>query len=289
MAEAVVEGDDRVDELYHQIDDRLLLILATQSPVAVDLRAVVTMMRINHELERDADLMVNVAKTTRRIYPHELDPKVRGIIDRMGIQSSNQTRLAIDAFADSDPSWAAALSDMDDTMDELTKSLFRHILAWGASDEATVLQAVQVALVGAALRADRRPRGDDRRAGAVHGDRHPPRRDRGRRLTRSPERSGASGGLRGGGLFVAEVPVEDEVLALGVAHDPLAVAPELRVVGREQLQAGQRPLAEVVDELTLAEHPVDLPVRGDRAQVDHPDVSDRGELLDLFGLLGHGR
>ncbi len=125
MAESVVEGDDRVDELYHQIDDRLLLILATQSPVAVDLRTVVTMMRINHEL----------------------DPKVRGIIDRMGVQSSNQTRLAIDAFADSDPSWAAALSDMDDTMDELTKSLFRHILAWGASDEATVLQAVQVALV----------------------------------------------------------------------------------------------------------------------------------------------
>jgi phosphate transport system protein len=147
LAEAVVEGDDRVDDLYHQIEDRLLLILATQSPVAVDLRSVVTMMRINHELERDADLMVNVAKTTRRIYPHELDPKVRGIIDRMGIQASNQTRLAIDAFADSDPSWAAALGDMDDTMDELTKSLFRHILAWGASDEATVLQAVQVALV----------------------------------------------------------------------------------------------------------------------------------------------
>lgn len=147
MAESVIEGDDRVDELYHLIDDRLLLILATQSPVAVDLRAVVTMMRINHELERDADLMVNVAKTTRRIYPHELDPKVRGIIDRMGVQASNQTRLAIDAFADSDPTWAGALADMDDTMDELTKSLFRHILAWGASDEATVLQAVQVALV----------------------------------------------------------------------------------------------------------------------------------------------
>ncbi len=147
-AERVVEGDDRIDDLYHRIEDRLLLILATQSPVAIDLRFVVTMMRINHELERDADLMVNVAKTTRRIYPHELDPKIRGIIDRMGIQASNQTRLAVDAFADSDPSWAAALSDMDDTMDELTKSLFRHILAWGASDEATVLQAVQVALVG---------------------------------------------------------------------------------------------------------------------------------------------
>lgn len=147
MAEAIIEADDRIDDLYHSIEDRLLLILATQSPVAADLRAVVTMIRINHELERDADLMVNVAKTTRRIYPHALDPKVRGIIDRMGVQAANQTRLAIDAFADEDPSWAAALADMDDTMDELTKSLFRHILSGGGSDEATLLQAVQVALV----------------------------------------------------------------------------------------------------------------------------------------------
>jgi phosphate transport system protein len=67
----------------------------------------------------------------------------------MGVQASNQTRLAIDAFADADPSWAAPLSDMDDTMDELTKSLFRHILTFGddAGDEARVLQAVQIALV----------------------------------------------------------------------------------------------------------------------------------------------
>lgn len=150
MAERVIEDDDQIDDLYHRVEDRCLLILATQSPVAADLRAVVTMMRINHELERDADLMVNVAKTTRRLYPHELDPKVRGIIDRMGVQAANQTRLAIDAFADRDPSWAAALADMDDTMDELTKSLFRHILSWGpgATDEATVLQSMQMTLVG---------------------------------------------------------------------------------------------------------------------------------------------
>jgi phosphate transport system protein len=146
-AEAVIQGDDAIDDLYHDIDDRLLLILATQSPVAADLRTVVTMMRMNHELERDADLMTNVAKTTRRIYPQELDPKVRGIIDRMGVQAANQTRLAIDAFADSDPTWAKALRDMDDVMDELTKSLFRHILSPGNPDEGAVIQAVQVALV----------------------------------------------------------------------------------------------------------------------------------------------
>ena len=66
----------------------------------------------------------------------------------MGVQAANQTRLAIDAFADSDPTWAAALADMDDAMDELTKSLFRHILTLGRTPtRAPIVKAVQVALV----------------------------------------------------------------------------------------------------------------------------------------------
>jgi phosphate transport system protein len=147
-AEHVIENDDEIDDLTHTIEDRTFLLLARQQPIATDLRFLVTVMRVGHELERSADLMVNVAKTTRRLYPHQLDPKLRGIIDRMGAQASNQTRVAIDAFADSDPSWAAALADMDDAMDELTKSLFRHILASDSTDEAAVLLAVQMALVG---------------------------------------------------------------------------------------------------------------------------------------------
>jgi phosphate transport system protein len=147
-AERVIENDDAVDDLTHSIEDRCYLLLARQQPMASDLRMLVTVLRIIHELERSADLMVNVAKTTRRLYPHTLDPKLRGIIQRMGEQASTQTRVAIDAFADSDPSAAAALADMDDTMDDLTKSLFRNILADAAADEPTVLRAVQLALVG---------------------------------------------------------------------------------------------------------------------------------------------
>ncbi len=147
-AERVIENDDEIDDLTHSVEDRTFLLLARQQPLATDLRFLVTVMRVGHELERSADLMVNVAKTTRRLYPHQLDAKVRGIIDRMGTQASNQTRVAIDAFADADPTWAAALADMDDQMDELTKSLFRHILASDSSDEAAVLLAVQMALVG---------------------------------------------------------------------------------------------------------------------------------------------
>ena len=147
-AENVIEADDAIDDLTHHVEDRVFLLLARQQPLATDLRFLVTVMRVGHELERSADLMVNVAKTARRLYPHQLDPKLRGIIDRMGTQASTQTRVAIDAFADADPSWAAALADMDDAMDELTKSLFRHILSSDHSDEDKTLMAVQMALVG---------------------------------------------------------------------------------------------------------------------------------------------
>jgi phosphate transport system protein len=147
-AEQAIENDDDIDELTHSIEDRCYLLLARQQPMASDLRTVIAVLRIVHELERSADLMVNVAKTTRRLYPHSVDPKLRGIIQRMGEQAGTQTRVAIDAFADADPSAAAALADMDDTMDDLTKSLFRYILGSASGEEETVLQAVQLALVG---------------------------------------------------------------------------------------------------------------------------------------------
>ena len=147
-AEQIIEKDDDIDDLTHSIEDSCYQLLARQQPMASDLRTVVAVLRIVHELERSADLMVNVAKTTRRLYPHSLDPKLRGIIQRMGEQAGTQTRVALDAFADSDPSAAAALADMDDTMDDLTKSLFRYILGSASGEEETVLQAVQLALVG---------------------------------------------------------------------------------------------------------------------------------------------
>ena len=180
-AEQVIENDDDIDDLTHSIEDSCYQLLARQQPMATDLRTVIAVLRIVHELERSADLMVNVAKTTRRLYPHSLDPKLRGIIQRMGEQAGTQTRVALDAFADSDPSAAFALADMDDTMDDLTKSLFRHILAGGgtaAEDEGNVLLAVQLALVGRHYEriADHAVTIGQRVGFMVTGE-HPPRRD----------------------------------------------------------------------------------------------------------------
>ena len=148
VAQQTIHNDEPIDELTHGIEDTCFSLLARQQPMAGDLRTILATLRIAHELERSADLSVNIAKATRRLFPTPLDPKVRGIIDQMGRQAANQTRLALDAYADSDPTWAQALSDMDDAMDELTKSLFRYILSLAPADEATVQQAVQIALVG---------------------------------------------------------------------------------------------------------------------------------------------
>ncbi len=147
-AERMVGQDRELDDLTHSIEDRAYLLLARQQPMAVDLRTLVGVLRVIHELERVGDNMVNVAKAARRLYPNPLEPKIRGLLDRMREQAGVQLRLAVDAFAERDPARAAALGDMDDVMDDLQKDLFRAIFAGQAHDEAAVQRAVQVALVG---------------------------------------------------------------------------------------------------------------------------------------------
>jgi len=147
-AERLVAADREMDELTHAIEENAYVLLARQNPMASDLRTIVAILRVIHEVERCGDLMVNVAKATRRLYPHKLDPKVRGLIDRMGAQAAEQLRLAITAFEEGDLAQAAAIDDMDDVMDDLQKSLFRAVFTGGAVDEAALQRAVQVALVG---------------------------------------------------------------------------------------------------------------------------------------------
>jgi len=147
-AERVIAQDASVDELMHSVETRTYLLLARQQPMAVDLRMLVSILRVTHELERAGDNMVNVVKATRRLYPYELDPKIRGLIHRMRQQATEQLRLAVTAFAERDPARAAALRDMDDVMDDLQKDLFRTIFTLHVSDEASLQRAVQIALVG---------------------------------------------------------------------------------------------------------------------------------------------
>jgi phosphate transport system protein len=146
--EGVVANDGALDELTHSIEERVYLLLARQQPMAIDLRTLVSDLRVIHELERIGDLMVKVAKATRRLYPSPLDPRIRGLVDRMRDQAGAQLRLAVEAYAQGDLGKAAALVDMDDVLDDLQKDLFQAIFAIHPSDDAAVRRAVQLALIG---------------------------------------------------------------------------------------------------------------------------------------------
>ena len=144
----VVQADVGMDALTHSIEQRTCLLLAQQQPMAVDLRVLVSILRIIHEVERIGDLMVKVAKAGRRMYPEPLEPRPRGLINRMRDQAAAQLRLAVDAFADQDMSKARALMDMDDVMDELQKELFQYIFSQHDSGDTSLQRSVSIALVG---------------------------------------------------------------------------------------------------------------------------------------------
>ena len=123
------------------------------------------------EIERSGDLMVNVAKGARRIYGVQFDPRLRGLIERMSEEATRLFRLAIDAYVEGNASLAAALDDMDDGLDLLHKDYIQAIFESHHAGVIDLQAAVQLALDRAVLRAHRRPRGEHRRAGRVHGHR----------------------------------------------------------------------------------------------------------------------
>jgi len=143
-----VTHDAELDRLSDNIEERAYVLLATQAPVATDLREIVTVLRVNHELERIGDYMVNVAKATRRLQPEPLHPRILGILDQMQGQATMQLELALDAFSQRDPSQGSDLPEMDDVMDDLTRELFSTIFAMNADHDEAIQRAVQLALVG---------------------------------------------------------------------------------------------------------------------------------------------
>jgi len=145
--QGIVESDDETDAITLDIEERCFTVLARQQPMASDMRAVVTAIRLTSEIERSGDLMVNVGKAVRRLYGTEVPPRLRGLLEAMSNEAVRLFRLAIDAYADGDGDLAAALDDMDDRLDQLHKDYIQAILEHFA-DARDVQMAVQLALVG---------------------------------------------------------------------------------------------------------------------------------------------
>lgn len=169
-AEYIIRGDEEIDARCVDLEEQCIRILALQSPVATELRQVVALLKMIAEVERSGDLVRNICKAARRIYGHDLDPKLRGIINRMGEQAQALYLAAIDAFVENDAAKAAALDDMDAYLDALQKQFIETIFESQTASTVDLQVAVQLAMV-ALLRAHRRPRRQHRRTCAVRGHR----------------------------------------------------------------------------------------------------------------------
>ena len=166
-AEYMILADDEVDAKCVSLEERCYRVLALQSPVATDLRQVVAALRIIAEVERSADLAVNICKAARRIYGHKLDPRLRGIIQKMGDQAQKLFREATESYLTSDANRAAALWDMDNYLDDLQRQFVAAIFESHSGEGDRAAGRRPAGRRGPLLRAHRRPRREHRRARPV--------------------------------------------------------------------------------------------------------------------------
>lgn len=147
-ADQLIAADDVLDDLTASIEDRCFQLLATQQPMASDLRAVVTAIRLSAEMERSGDLVVNIVKGAGRMLGAAIDPRIRGLIQQLSEGSRSLFQIAIDAYADRDAVAAAALDGLDDQIDSLHRDYIQQVLESCRAGRVSVECAVQLALIG---------------------------------------------------------------------------------------------------------------------------------------------
>jgi phosphate transport system protein len=145
-ARNVIESDVEINHLQIEIDERCLKILATQTPVAVDLRFIAAAMKINSDLERMGDQAVNIAENTLKCLGQ---PPLKPFIDlpRMAALAQEMTRDALDAFVRRDAALARDVLRRDDTVDDLKDQIFRELLTYMMADPGTIERALSLILI----------------------------------------------------------------------------------------------------------------------------------------------
>jgi phosphate transport system protein len=146
-AEAVIAADDRVDEIQHELDSRIIDIIARQQPVASDLRALVTALRMSADLERMGDLAHHIAKVTRLRHPGAAVPsELLLTVEEMGKVARLISDKVGGVINSKDIDKALEVEKDDDEMDLLHRRLFTVLLdpSWPHGIET----AIDMTLIG---------------------------------------------------------------------------------------------------------------------------------------------
>src|SRR5438270_1510769 len=142
-AESLAETDAVIDQLYNDVEELVQRQFALQSPMARDMRFLLSVLRIVPELERSGDLAEHIANRATRGVSDNVTPRIRGLIEQMGHIATQMWREAADAYADRDPDAAARLNTRDDELDELHSSLTAELV----TGQLSVPIALEMALI----------------------------------------------------------------------------------------------------------------------------------------------
>jgi phosphate transport system protein len=129
LATAVAARDAEVNRLRDRIEDRVLVTIARQAPVAGDLRSLFAAVQVATDVERMGDLATHVAQLTLKYHPRPSVPAdLRSLFVRIGRVADEMAAKAVRVLADPDVALAAELERDDDVMDDLHHQLIRAIL-----------------------------------------------------------------------------------------------------------------------------------------------------------------
>jgi phosphate transport system protein len=146
LVDRVLAGDVPINQLHIEIDSRCFKLLALHQPMAVDLRAIVSAVKINTDLERVGDLAINIAEAVRRYMRH---PPVKELIDipRMAEIAQSMLRDSLDSYVRRDIALAQSVLNQDDELDALKTQVFRDLLTHMLQDPSTIEPALDLILI----------------------------------------------------------------------------------------------------------------------------------------------
>jgi phosphate transport system protein len=140
LAQQVIDFDDEVNALQHDIDEKCLVLIATQQPMASDLRAILAVSNIAAELERIGDYAEGIGRLAVKLAGR---PFIKPLIDipRMAEESRRMLMTSLEAFAREDVEAARQVGAADDTVDSLYDQVYRELLVFMMEDPRTITQA----------------------------------------------------------------------------------------------------------------------------------------------------
>ena len=146
LAEKVPEYEKELNRLQIEIDEAALTLLATQQPVANDLRFIVAATKINGELERIGDLVINITENVHVLAQH---PPLKPLIDipRMADLARQMVRDSLDAFIRGDALQAQSVIMADDQVDALKNQVLRELLTYMIADPHTIERSLALILI----------------------------------------------------------------------------------------------------------------------------------------------